>query len=619
MRQIRKSLESQFTVLLVLIFFVVLLLVNLGSSYLLSQQVQTEITQRATMLMDTLSSVRLYTSENIRSLLTKDLETSEIFIRESVPSFSANQVFEKFKDLPQYTDFLYKEAATNPTIIKDRANTFESELLQAFRQYPKQNQEVSGFIEQDSKTLFYISRPLKVNDISCLQCHGRPESAPASLIRDYGRENGFNWQLGEIVAAQTVYVPAGQIYMVRRERVKLLICISVGATLLSILLIKYLFKVRVTQPLKRLTYLARSIIENTSFEQISRLMEATDLKPLARRQDEPGYLFLVFKRMIHELQSRAQQLQTSRKNAEAQTKVKEKLLRENLHLYEEAQATLEQLKSAHMQLIQQEKMATVGNLLSGVAHEINNPLGFLSGNLEELETSLSEIREYYTLQQNNSPQARIEDYAEEIDLDYLLQDLPNMIRSMQLGCERIQKLTSSLRNFSRLDQQSKEWFNLHEGLDSTLLILKHRLKANSKRPAIKVIFHYSDVEKISCFPSQLNQVFMNILANAIDALEEASQNQTWQMLEDEPNYIWITTEQEDEIVMIKIRDNGPGMSEETLARIFDYLFTTKPVGKGTEMGLAIAYKIITETHQGHLTVWSEPGNGTEFTIQLPKV
>ncbi|NEO85593.1 MAG: DUF3365 domain-containing protein [Spirulina sp. SIO3F2] len=350
MKQIKKSLESQFTILIALVFFVVLLLVNFGSSYLLSQQAQTEITQRATILMDTLNSVRNYTTENIQSLLQDEVETTDKFMRESVPSFAATQVFSRFKELPKYVDFAYKEAALNPTNPKDKANYFESDLLQEFRKNPNRDREVSGFITQNQSNAFYISRPLKVNDVSCLQCHGNPESAPANLIRDYGDQNGFGWQVGEIVAAQTVYVPADQIYMLKRKRVRLLGYISVGVTLLSILLIKYLFGIRITQPLKKLTVLSHSIIENDSFEKISRLMEESDLKQLAQRQDELGYLIRVFKKMIDELQSRAHKLQISRKKSE---QTKDKLIKENLRLYEEAQAALKQLDLIQIQLDQQ--------------------------------------------------------------------------------------------------------------------------------------------------------------------------------------------------------------------------------------------------------------------------
>ena len=301
---------------------------------------------------------------------------------------------------------------------------------------------------------------------------------------------------------------------------------------------------------------------------------------------------------------------------------------ENARLYEQAQnygqqleKSLEDLKEAQLQLVQNEKMAGLGQLVSGVAHEINNPIGFISGNLEHTEEYTKEILNHLRLYQKHypNPVSEILESSEEIDLEYLLEDLPKMIKSMKEGSHRIQEISKSMRTFSRADRAQKVSFNLHEGIESTLLILKHRLKANEKRMGIKVIKDYADLPEVECYPGQLNQVFMNVIANGIDALEEFNQQRSKEEIKNHPNQITIQTAISDDgsQVMIKIKDNGSGMNPEVQAKIFEHLYTTKPVGKGTGLGLSISRKIVVEKHGGNLTCTSELGKGTEFAIALP--
>jgi PAS domain S-box-containing protein len=286
-------------------------------------------------------------------------------------------------------------------------------------------------------------------------------------------------------------------------------------------------------------------------------------------------------------------------------------------------AALEQamteLQSAQLQTVQSEKMASLGNLVAGVAHEINNPIGFLNGSLNNANEYVNDLIAHLALYQQHSttPIAQIQDNAAAIDLDFLCDDLPKLLNSMQSATNRIKSISTSLRTFSRADTEHKVKANLHEGLDSTLLILKYRLKANDVRPAIETVQAYSELATIDCFPGQLNQVFMNILANAIDVFDEMAQHQTFAELKAHPQQISIQTEQTDEQVIIRIRDNGKGMDAATRARIFDHLFTTKGVGQGTGLGLAIARQIIVEKHGGSIEVQSEVGQGTEFILKLP--
>jgi len=300
---------------------------------------------------------------------------------------------------------------------------------------------------------------------------------------------------------------------------------------------------------------------------------------------------------------------------------------ENARLYQQSQAyaqelerSIKDLQQAQLQLVQSEKMSALGNLVAGVAHEINNPVGFINGNIEEATTTIKDVIDHLKLYQEKLPNPgdEIEQDAEDIDLEYALEDLPKMLSSMKVGCDRIRGISTSLRTFSRADKDYKVPFNIHEGIESTILILKHRLKANEHRPAIEVVTDYGNLPKIECFPGQLNQVFMNLLANAIDALEESNQGRSFEALKANPHSITVRTSQSDDRhIKIQIADNGAGMTEAVKQQIFDHLFTTKAVGKGTGLGLAIARQIVVETHGGTINVNSTLGGGSEFEIVLP--
>ncbi|NEO83914.1 MAG: HAMP domain-containing protein [Spirulina sp. SIO3F2] len=287
---------------------------------------------------------------------------------------------------------------------------------------------------------------------------------------------------------------------------------------------------------------------------------------------------------------------------------------------QELTQTLEELQNTQAQLIQSEKMSSLGQLVAGIAHEINNPINFIHGNIEYLEEHAQDLLDLLHLYQKHTQTLHpdLVDKLEEIDLSFLEKDLANLLRSMHLGTQRITDIVLSLRNFSRLDEADLKMADLHEGLDSTLMLLQHRLQANEKHPEIQVQRNYGNIPRIACYPGQLNQVFMNILANAIDALEERKKECLYQDIEADPHIIQINTHcSSSNWLIIKIQDNGPGIPEQLQSRLFDPFFTTKAVGRGTGLGLSISYRIITDTHHGKLSCQSVFGEGTVFFIELP--
>lgn len=358
-------------------------------------------------------------------------------------------------------------------------------------------------------------------------------------------------------------------------------------------IIGYITSRRIAQPILRINQASQAMASG-NLEQVVDLTHICELNTLA---DSFNY-------MAKQLQESFTALENSK--AELEDRVEERTI--------ELKQAFSELQRSQAQVIQSEKMSSLGQLVAGVAHEINNPVNFIHGNIAPLSVYIQDLLRMLQLYQERHPcdDLEVQELAEEIDLEFIIEDLQKMLSSMKMGTERIRHIVLSLRNFSRMDEAEFKAVDIHEGIESTLLILQHRLKDKPESPGIQVIRHYGHLPEVECYPGQLNQVLMNILVNAMDALDE------FKAKEQHSSLLTIRTSMiNSQWVEIAIADNGPGMSDNVQKRIFDPFFTTKPIGKGTGMGMAISYQIITEKHRGKLDCCSILGKGTEFIIQVP--
>ncbi|HBB34349.1 MAG TPA: histidine kinase [Cyanobacteria bacterium UBA8803] len=372
--------------------------------------------------------------------------------------------------------------------------------------------------------------------------------------------------------------------------------IIVTTTLVSVgmaVALALITSIAIARPIEAVTQVARAVVQEGNF----------DLRSSVMTEDAVGSLASSLNQLVQWVAEYTEELKLAHQTLEERVEERTKELTE----------ILQDLKYTQAQLIQSEKMSSLGQMVAGIAHEINNPINFIYGNLEHANNSIQDLLKLIHLYRQQCPDATpaIQEQIEAMDLDFLQLDMPHLLYSLKIGSERIREIVLSLRKFSHLDEAQMKPADIHEGLENTLLILNHRIKCK-----INIIKFYDDLPWLDCYPAQLNQVFMNILANAIDALEEVNSLEPKTTKAFVPTISIQTKKKKAELILVKIWNNGLAIPVEIQSKIFDPFFTTKPVGKGTGMGLAICYQIV-EKHRGKIEVTSAPGEGTEFAISLP--
>ncbi|MBW4668255.1 MAG: GHKL domain-containing protein [Cyanomargarita calcarea GSE-NOS-MK-12-04C] len=384
------------------------------------------------------------------------------------------------------------------------------------------------------------------------------------------------------------------------------LCISgIIATILAIATTK-----TIAHPIQNLTKISQRAIQESNF----------DLQATVETRDEVGLLATSFNQLLYSVKNLLKHQQETKEKLESYNQTLEQRVDERTHelngknIY--LKQLLEELHQTQIQMLQSEKMSALGQMVAGIAHEVNNPVNFIHANLNHLEEysqNLIQVTQLYQQYYPNLPED-IQQNIEDIDLDFIIEDLSKVIKSMTVGTTRIRDIVKSLRNFSRLDEAEFKKVDLHEGIDGTLMILNHRLKAQTDRTAIEIIKEYGQLPLVECYPGQLNQVFMNLLSNAIDALNGLTVNHPEGKTPTITIHSQVTSENR---VLISIADNGSGVPEDIRSKLFNPFFTTKSVGKGTGLGLSISYQIIVEKHGGKIWCDSTFGQGTKFMIEIP--
>jgi two-component system, NtrC family, sensor kinase len=398
-------------------------------------------------------------------------------------------------------------------------------------------------------------------------------------------------RLGAISIGLSTTLLQTKIASVRDRGITVAVVAGTVGTLLSLL-----FSSSITKPLKELVRVTQHIAKGDLTQRIQ-----------IHTKDELSVLADAFNDMATQLQQTLALLEKQNEELEMRVQERTEALSQALHNLQQTQA----------KLVQSEKMSSLGQLVAGIAHEINNPVGFIHGNLTYAGGYTKDLLRLLDLYKQHIPNPPLEIKQEinTIDLDFLKEDLPKVIASMEMGSERIRQIVLSLRNFSRLDEAEFKTVDIHEGIDNTLMILQHRLRGTHNHSPIEVIKEYGNLPQVQCYAGQMNQVFINILSNAIEALEESTVKNPGLLIKPQ---IRICTELlENNWIAIRITDNGLGISEDICSKIFDPFFTTKPVGKGTGLGLSISYQIVVDKHGGKFLCHSAPGQGAEFVIEIP--
>lgn len=565
-KMLRKlKLGTKFTLLLTLVFLGGICLSGMILASAMQHLAEEDVSTKAEILVQTMNSVRNYTDNSIDPLLANQLLTAPAFIPETVPGYAARQVFEQFRTHPEYKSFLYKEATLNPTNPRDQADNFEINLVEQFRQQP-QTTKLSGYRPIYGETLFYIAQPLKVTQQNCLMCHGQPASAPKSMIQTYGTQGGFGWKLNEIVAAQTIYVPADEVFMRVRHTLTLVMSIVVAVFALGVWLINRFLKGTVIQPLKQLTAIAQKVGAGTiTVEQVEGF-DSPEIIKVAQRADEPGQLARTFQYMAHEVAAREQNL----------TQVVKLRTAELAASIKEAETARAKAEAANK---------TKSLFLSNMSHELRTPLNVMSGFVQLMMRSGS----------LNSQQQ-------------------NYLDTIRRSGEHLLTLINDVLEMSKIEAGrttlNETNFNLAALLDWLQQVFQ--FKAQSKN--IELIFALAAnlPQYIYTDESKLRQILVNLLGNAIKFTPKGKVTLRVSVVNQEPLTLNFAVE-----------DTGLGISPAELENLFEPFVQSESGRKsqeGTGLGLAISRSFV-QLMGGDITVSSQVGVGSifKFTIQTHAV
>jgi signal transduction histidine kinase/DNA-binding NarL/FixJ family response regulator len=571
------KLGTQFTLLLTLVFLVGIIVSGLILWATVQHQAEADVSTKAEILTQTMNSVRSYTSNHIKPRLEKRLASESEFIREVVPAFSARATFEQFRDRPEYHSFFYKEATLNPTNVRDRADDFETKIVEQFRRQPKLAQ-VSGYRTTQGENLFYIARPLAVEQSSCLQCHSNPSLAPKSLLTTYGDKNGFGWHLQEVVAAQMVYVPADEVFAHGRRNMALMMGIFTSIFAVAVLLINGLLKRRVIRPIKQLTAIARNVSAGIITVEQLKEFDNPNITQVARRADEPGQLARTFQHMAHEVATREQNL----------TQAVEQRTAQLAEITQEAQKAKTQAEEAN---------SAKSQFLANMSHELRTPLNIILG-FTQLMT------------RNSTLEAQQRGYLDTISRsgEHLLTLINNVLEMSKIEAG---KTTLSETNF-----------DLYGLLDSLQQML--RVKAESKGLQLIVERSHNLPQYIRTDEGKLRQVLMNLLGNAIKFTSAG--RVTLRVARSQKSPIRspngkLTPDSyllSPDSLNFEVEDTGVGIAPNELASLFEPFVQTEAgqaSQEGTGLGLPISRQFV-HLMGGEITVTSRLGVGTIFKFDI---